>query len=859
VGHAAFRPSSPTLHHAEGQPMGKKTRKNKKVLRDRALNLAPHILEKQAAESLAKGKFREAREGYKKLSKLDGDRHLSGLLEAQKGLVGQMIREGRLKEAAAVVDEVRRLGGGKEADGLQVLLLIKEGRFHDAAREASRVMGGSGQEPDTPDPCLCDALVLAFGTPSLESVPPAVRQEAQAVHLALELLSHARYDEARAALKPVGLHSSFSHWKLFIKGLCAFYEGRDETARKALAALPAGTAPYDAAGPFLALIQEPPGTQQLHRQEKVLGAALRLCGEKDLEAVIPRAEYLWKVGRYRDAYKFVRGRLEGFPAEGTGALAGLSDFFLQSVFELSGTHAEKYARFLGEIEGQDPSAGDVELLMIRRVLCLFLERDDLGDSALARLWTDYLNLYRKVHGENRKLAALVYAHLGDLFAAQTVESDPFPFPFLRPRSRIVEVRNEELSEAYYLKSIESNPDDRQAHFSLLTLYDRTKQAAKANRRLDRIIAQFPEDKEALFKAGLRCMERKVFVKGMKYLERALGLDPMDVKLRESFVACCIQAALLYAKKSQMDRCRDLLPTALEKTDGGEGEGYVLGAEYLYARWGLFELLAGVPARAEALLKKASALSRDPLRLAYFSRLMGEAYGVHRKQLQPLEKTIRSVFGGHATVEKALILAQVVTYSRTVKEYKRAEEETVLVNGYASRAVQGPCTREQARRMIEFALSQENNNTHLAGLYIDRALHDHPDDPFFLFCRYQMKARQFMYVPGKQDLDELRRIVALAEKSGERDLAVKIRALIRSLEGRMGAASRIPDLDDEDFDDDEEDFEEELAEKFLSVLEQLAKEEERRNRRRRGGGPERRSKGQRKAPVVPVGKQLDLFD
>jgi len=65
---------------------------------------------------------------------------------------------------------------------------------------------------------IYDALILSFeNLDSAASIASSIRKEAIAIQSALKLLCDEKYNEVLSALRPVGLHSSFSHWKLFIR------------------------------------------------------------------------------------------------------------------------------------------------------------------------------------------------------------------------------------------------------------------------------------------------------------------------------------------------------------------------------------------------------------------------------------------------------------------------------------------------------------------------------------------------------------------------------------------------------------------------------------------------------------------
>ena len=764
-------------------------------------------MEKKASDALQARKYRQARDYLKELYKRDKEKYLPDLIAAHEGLALQMINEGRFSDAKQVVDHLTKLGATGKKDWLEFIVSFKQGDFVKAACTALRLLEEDDNRTESGEKLLMyDSLVLSFEPLDIAKISKqsSIIREANQVQAALRLVCEDKYEEAMACLRAISLSSPFSHWKLFVKGLIAFYKMEEQKARKAFSKLPDQSIPAKAAEPYLLLLDGPEGLKKYEKRADVLGLACWVADRKDLESVLPRAEYLWRVGRFRDSYAHVRRNMGGFPSEDQGIIQALSDFYLNAVFQMKERDAYRYIDFLDKMVARGRTDG-IEKLMILRTIGLWLELTGADDPIVLSVWKDFLRWHSEVYGEDRDLQALVCVHLGDLFSREVPRDTPFfPLPG-RARSRRPVVYNERLAQYCYDTCLEIDPTNKQAHFSLLGLYEKTGQKSKINKKLDEIIELFPEDKDTLYKAGLRCMDRRAFIKGMKYLERAAKLDLLDMRVREAFIVCCIKAALEYAKRSKVERYRALLSKALEYGES-DSDDFNLGHAYLYARWANFELLNNNVTDAEQLLDKASELARHESRFLYFKFLVGRLYEVPSKYMSSIEKSVKKEFSGRASPEKAMAFADVISYfqrgSRTIPTWFKEEERRV--NRYIRKTAKGEFSQEQARVLVEYAL--QNRDEDLAWSCINKALEQNPDDPYFLFVRFQLEVGSFYGFVDEEELEELKRILSLAERQRDQELISRIRKTIQEIE-EMACVGEIFDNHDEELDEEEEDLDE----------------------------------------------------
>ena len=793
--------------------MATKKKKKKKKNINSSPELSVSALEEYARRNLTAGNFRQAREYCKKLLKHDREQYLPLLIASYQGLVRQMLEQGLMDEAGVVLSQIKKLTGENEAGNEEIMLAMRKGNFSDAAKSAMDCLSKISDKPEPENQVIADAIVLAFKKMEFpESAHPSLEKELMGIHDALGLLTEEKYEEAMVALRPIGTRSIFSHWKLFIKGLVAFYRLEDEKADMAFKRLPSESMLVKAAEPYLILLKGKEGLKKHSKKQDVLNQVIAITGRQEFDRVLPRSEYLWQVGRFRDSYHEMQKKLPNFPTENPGIEHTLSVFYYNSLLHMDTKHADNYLKYLIKNISITRGKNRIERYMVHRAECLYLERDYLHDSDMIEIWDNFLMSHERVYGENAHLKAIVYARLGNFFSIEEKDDSCFFSPFRREKRHIPQLRNFGLAKKYYEEAVKLNPGDRDQHFSLLRFYEKTGEKAKLNRELDEIVRLFPEDKESLFKAGLGCIDRNAFQKGMKYLEQALKLDPLDGNLRESFIVACIKTALKHAQKSQIDRFRSLLPQALE-SGISDSDHLNCGHAYLYARWTCFELLNNQVQEAGQCLTRALNITKDDLRIAYFYRLIAQLYGVEPKHLKETKERIDRDFSGKAVPEKVVIFMEVVSYFWNFSNpLNWLTKETNKVNGYAVRALKQDCSRDDAKTIVEFAF-MENGNTNLAGKYINKMLKKNKDDPLFLFYRYHtrwMNQRTYR-LPGKNDLKELKDILLKAERDNDPELIAKVSNAIESLEKELSFLDAPDWLDDivsgpDDFEDDDFDFE-----------------------------------------------------
>lgn len=742
----------------------------------------PEIIEKEAQDNLAKGKFRQAKDGFKELCKLDKEKYLPELLKCYYGIAHQMIRNGQLSDAVQIVDNIKALTGEKNEGSLDLLIAVKKKDYDAVARIYATILSQGNDISNIPESSrVADALVVAFREfPQLKSICPNIYEELCAVRQALEDVSAERYEEAWLKAKRIAVHSLFSHWKLFIKGLIAFYKKEDQKALEALVRLPSDTILQDIARPYMALLGSNTIAQNTIN-EPFLQTMCMIAGYPDLVSVLPKADYLWKARRYYDSYCHVRKNMKSFPGEGSDIAGILTRFYFNSIYHLPDEAAMSYLEDLRMNKMTVSHEYDLEEVFICKAGCLFLENilggDEEDDNECAQLWENFLKAYAKVFGNNTSLESLVYFHLGSMFATEKLQEPPL-FPWLPVDKNRNSLRNAHLAEHYFNKSLSMDKNNKDAYLALLKVYEKTQNQSKGNKLLDRLIPLFPDDAAILTRAGISCVERKSYIKGIKYLEQAARLDPLDSTKKDHLAFSYIKAARVYFDKGQVDQGRDIFEKAI-KNGVSNAHDFNRGYAYIYARWAALELKNKNENAAAEKLRLAREKAAKLLPLLYFTQLIFRCYGLPDVSIQKLSAEVNQEWRQPPTPENAIALLMIYNYMN-IFGFAWLKSEMKRVVQYVFDASDKPCSREDALGIISLALSDKQMQK-IGGIYIKKMLQKDRDDPHFHYLKYQSQLIHSSRLPGRGDLDELNRILHLAEKRNSMELARELRKKIKAVE------------------------------------------------------------------------------
>ncbi|MFZ1957259.1 MAG: hypothetical protein WAU34_17365 [Desulfobacterales bacterium] len=759
--------------------MGKKKKKNRPGKKG-AHGLDPV---RKAGEHLAAGRFRQAVDIYKVLCKTDRDGFLAPLKTAYEGLYRQRLEKGLFEEAAMVVDQLEKLSGNS-AFHERVSLYLKREDYPKAADAAAKVLSAPDRFSDKEAATAADALVVAFDPVPAESALPAeVRRDLGRIRSALESVAGESRQDALERIKLIGTRSLFASWKWLIKGLCAFYGREDEKAVAAFEKIRPDTAPAAAAAPYLRLLQKDGWREAEAKDTRLTADVCVVAGCGAAAEDLARAEYLWTVKRFRDSHAHLRRTIDDFPTCSRGLVRSLTELYYNTCFEMPPKPAQKYVEHLVRSAFTGKADNTTAKIWAQRSLALYSENYEDFDPLILEHWEKFIDLYESLNGDSPHVRSLVYGRLGDLFSEEMPDDNPFSFFFFRRRRKEPYLRNIELARHCYQESVDADPQAFQSQVAQVAFFEKIGDTPRVNRLLDRLIRQFPDEKEVLFKAGIRCSVRKAYVKAMNYLERALSLDPMDKVVREQFILTCIVAALQYVHKNNPEKARALLPRALEWSDV-HSDDFNRGRAYLYARWTAMAHLLNGEADAQQLWAQAADHRQgSELKLHFFFWVVADSYGVAPPLSKGSAAFVKKALKGAFSADTALDCIRTLQYANLLPgSVKGLQRKAVLVERYLARGATAEITRQQAGVVVSFTLSELCNRPDIAEAYVRRMLKRNPDDALFRYYRYLVRSQVAAWYSEIDDGEqELNTILRLAREQKDATVALAVQKLLREFD------------------------------------------------------------------------------
>jgi tetratricopeptide (TPR) repeat protein len=717
-------------------------------------------LREAAQRHFNEGRVRQSRDAYKVLCKLNRDRYLSDLVKCYKAQIDDMMRAGR------------------DSDARSIRVYLKElcGEEYAGPAPAAPVSATEPSAPNAPD--------LFQKNPN---DPPEAVLARDDVLAALHALCSGDLDGAPSHLQAIGLRSPMLPWKLFVKGLCAYYRGDNTQALEAFKRIAPNTPCARAAQPWTMLIENRCGEiKDVDGKETLMQGMCLALGREDLAATLPRADYLWSTGRYRDSLRHILGA-PGFPGVGDRIASMLTRFYFGMHVEMSGDRTDAYIGEIGRLFPLNlarPAHGQLQMARIGALASLGTE-DRIAE--MRETWHVYLRIRAALKGPSPLHEALAYKAIGKSLLVTRRRPDRFDF-FARHSQSTVADRLA-ASREFLTESIEVNDGDDETWLLLLELLKRAGKKSDFNRLLDRAVATFPENKNMLFMAGVHAVKRSAQLKGIKYFERALQLDSLDTTTREQLVLALVSLGRHYSGHTMpayvqcMDRAVEL---------GVDDSSHLsLSRCFLLARFAAFDFRAGYQQAAQEHLTRALSAAGDPAVLHYFTWLVFQCYDLPqnvcldalgcferaRSTDRPLARWMIDIY------EYAVLLS---FRGRFDRERKRIDEQ---IHRELDR---NQLARGDARRIIEYA--NQHHTDAVAKKTIKAMLKKDADDPLFRFfdCMRASNAKPAV----------LEHIERTAVKRHDEEALSLIRRELAKRKSEPGFGGFLgPDSDDDDDDDD----------------------------------------------------------
>jgi tetratricopeptide (TPR) repeat protein len=491
-------------------------------------------------------------------------------------------------------------------------------------------------------------------------------------------------------VRAIGHDSAFRHWRMFVKGVVAFHRGDRAKAARCFRESPADSVPAKAAIGYAALAGDA-AAQVRPWTETELQKVCAVMGLPELAPALTTAERHWQSGNHVASYEVLRRAMPEFPAEGPSALGVLTAFYFKSVRSLSHEDSYEFIGLFARYDEHRQARSDTERALSLRALCLN-EGIEVSSGMLDQKWRLFVSLLNRLHRPDAERDALALTWLGQQFAQETAAPGPFAFGRVEPQMRDATRAIDALEEAITLDAA-----NLEAHLALCSVYERLKRPSDRNRLLDAMTKRFPERKEVLVRAGLLCLERKAFTKGLDYLERARELDRLDPLIPESIVRARTHIALQAFEKQRLDQARKVLD-AIEEFVVDRPDDLVRARWAVRTRRGLLETLFGGVAAGKALLDAARRESPAPEAFLLLAHI--EQRDLLSAATSPWLAELESGMAQTATVDRAFLLYLMVRDLVRARGVGQSERELAFLREYLLRAAKKPFSRDEVVRILD---------------------------------------------------------------------------------------------------------------------------------------------------------------
>jgi hypothetical protein len=531
-----------------------------------------------ARRAMEKHDFKEALKNAKVCYRQDGAHEHRQILERAwlaRGL--QLALAGFPAEARAAAQELMSLGAlePEVQRGLPELLMAVG--LYDQAVASGKLPGDTGAS----DPAVsAKAADRAVADPATAPASIAgIREGATAVRAALDALYVGDEAAALATLNDVSRNSPFADWKLFVRGLAAYY--RHDVG--AMSANWGRLAPERFAARLAGCLRLLSDADADNRGE--LRAALRVV-EKDLlgERILWCLESLQKslaAGRWREAVFGVRRWKKDFQASMPGLAERIERFFYDMAVRKANLH------WLDDLStAVDPPWWDPRWNRARAVICEDDDESSLEDAD--KFWTAYLEDLPTIAELKPAERSLAQAMVWDRMGARCVEgAENAEEDYEHEKQRYGDDQDEEYQQQqlklidrlknraldYFNKAIELAPAHAPPHHHLAEAHAQWGQEESAAAAYARLLAHVPDDFEAIVALYKHHRRRDEGPAARECAVHARRLKPASKDVVDMVVKARLDAARIMSGEGRFDEARGEL-SALE-AEGGTTPAYDL--------------------------------------------------------------------------------------------------------------------------------------------------------------------------------------------------------------------------------------------------------------------------------------------
>jgi tetratricopeptide (TPR) repeat protein len=596
----------------------------KKPRQHSQLSVSPAMLRARVERAAGEGRYQHALELGNQLFKLDPSLEHRGLLSrVYLGRAQDLRRQGYVRDAQTLLEHAAQFA---EDDPARLEPVAEElmscGALRRAYELAQRIPDSSALNRILAR--TVDAAIQQ-GAAGWKQLPEEGAGPFEQVLQAFAQLEAREDDRVRETLQGIGLRapavknhsplptphspaatSPFLEWKVFLRGLLAYYHDDDERALENWQRLDPARLPARLAAPLRFQIDpayrqsQPPAVQAaLQKQADRLQASGLVLPLRTLQAALADPQQL------PSAFRLAEGLVQALRQQFPRLVPRLAACFYWAIISTGEPEdVRRYERVFG-MPNDDPG--------LDRLRALLYEHQ--GDMAKAHQhWQRFeasvvRNPAAWPDGQAQRVRALIWCRMGSN-AASVPDIDKIPDlpPFLRDHPDRPRPLKPSAPECFR-RSLELAPDLLSAHEELLQYYRQENNIAGAEQAARRLLEHYPESVPALEELADIRSHQKDYAEALTLLQRALNVNPLDRSLRRKIGLSHLFNARNHADAGRFAEARAEYQRALSYREGKD-ESTVL------CKWAACEFKAGDSARAEELLQQALAESGSRLAVAF---------------------------------------------------------------------------------------------------------------------------------------------------------------------------------------------------------------------------------------------------
>ena len=508
-------------------------------------------------------------------------------------------------------------------------------------------------------------------------------QHVDAVRAAFAAVETGDENRAIELLALISRGSPLADWRLFVRGLSAFYARDDKRAEANWSRLD-GSRPAARIAKVLSLAANIPGSSTEPPDMQTVAAARRLAINSQADPVLPLLKELsaeWKQQNWKQFFRTYRQLRQKF--------AGSHEKLIRQVVDVVWKWAVRNAdaRVLKDLAAIGPAPELDPCWNRSRALQAEHPNDPSDVDDIESLWVAYVEDLRQLEflsEEDRKITAgLVYQHLADVFRLQAEMPDRDGFEFDDDDGELVGKAIE-----YYTKSRGACPQLEASYLSLVKLYEQAEQMERAAGVMKELIRHHPDSFEAACWMASYLLSKDEPGQAAVYVNTAQRLRPRDPRI----------AALIWDQKLTMAR------------------GLVLNCQFEAARQEINDAMGLKP------------VDNDPCVLDLFRA------GIELKAGNP-DSASQHINAALAKVEEpAFVWIQMSSFAAVFRLARGVRKQ---FDDRLSEEIAKTPTSDTAGRIARFLVRMKTNQT----AYVGRAGHER------LFIKYLTRAGKISWQPG----------------------------------------------------------------------------------------------------------------